>query len=440
MIKRRGIGTKLMVFALAVLTVHCGQVIKGAGEPFDEAVTVESFLGNRTIALRWREDVNADEYVLMRAKDEAWGLGGFEEIYRGQRTSFIDKAIEMGCRYVYRLDKAQGWKSYRGEQTGIGVGNTGEADLNEPNDRREEATALGTFKRGTMYYYRFSDGRELADIDFYKARVSGGTSEYIQIKEEGAHDTTSMTIQMPGKEAVIAEQGKWYELKNETAEERELYIQLRPDVEQYAGSGMAGGMIKSYTIIRSAEMEEAGIGGTIEERSDFFVPDGSGGYVFLLNEGNYARGNYTFWRYLDGDWDGDQGMSMELSKESGNFLGGYGFFFAGGHVEGYGDCKLVVLIQKDGNYAVGKVVAGKYESLQGWVSSIYLRTGYGVRNTVEVKKAGDEYVIRINEIEAGRIVDAHEPICEGNRKGLVGVVTWMEVFPEAPVTTWYMER
>ena len=78
--------------------------------------------------------------------------------------------------------------------------------------------------------------------------------------------------------------------------------------------------------------------------------------------------------------------------------------------------------------------------MQHWKSSIYLRNGYGVRNSVGVRVDNEEYVVTINGVEVERFVDAKEPVCQGNRKGVVAVITWMEDFPRTAVKTWYTEQ
>jgi len=177
----------------------------------------------------------------------------------------------------------------------------------------------------------------------------------------------------------------------------------------------------------------------VEEKSELFVMDETGALVFLLNDMNYQEGGYTFWKYLDQKWEADKGMTMELVKESGNYLGGYGYFFASEYVAGYGQIMLVLLIQIDGNFAIGKAIEGVYEELVSWRSSDYLRKGYGVKNDVEVRWDNDqqEYVVTINGIVQARFVDVREPVCAGTRTGIVAVVTRMEQFPQTPVKVGY---
>jgi len=444
---------------------------KESGSITGTKIEVESFLEYRAVTVKWQGDIQADEYVLQRARDEINGVGSYTEIYRGRGTKYIDRKVDDDIRYVYRLDIIQKGNVHKGEQTRIGVGNSAEVDLNEPNNRMEQATALSSFKRGTMYYFRFSDGRELTDIDWYKVKVGGGKSVYLQIQEDGTVGMTTLWMEIKGKEPFLTEHGKWYELRNEAKTEKEWYITIYPYVENYAVEGMTGGTIRRYTIIRSDNMtvppdnggnnggngtppgnsgnngnngrtdgEGTTSGGSIQEKNELFEKDVFGRFIFFLNEQRYQGKSYTFWKYLDREWEAEAGMSMELVKESGNYFGGYGLFFAGGNVEGYGESMLVLQIQKDGNYTVGKVVEGEYyEVIVPWENSVYLRKGYGVKNTVGVKwdNQSKYYIITLNGIEETRFRDTKAPVCAGKRTGIVAVVTSIERFPQTPVKVGY---
>jgi hypothetical protein len=452
----------LIIFVL-MLIFGCDFTRGGAESPPEEpqggSILVESFRGVLEIRISWRGDVLADEYVLCRARDEIDGVGDYAEIYRGLETRYVDRGVEDNIRYVYRLDKVCGGILYEGEDTGIGVGSSAEVDMNEPNDLVEDATALSSFRRASMYYYRFSDGRELFDIDYYKVKVGGGASIYIQIQEDGSVGLTTLRMRFLGQESFIAEQGKWYELRNEAKGEREFYIELSAEKDRYVEPGLTGGMVLGYRIIRSDSMgsglpedpkdpedpkepkepedpkdTEDPKDNVIEERSEYFVSDGSGSYVFFVNEKHYQGVGYTFFKYLDRDWDADTGLTFDLVKESGHYLGGYGFFFAGDR-----ESMLVILIQRDGNYAVGKVVKGNYYEITGWTSSIYLRKGYGVKNSVGVHLDSESfrYIITINGAEESRFTDDELPICTGSESGMAAVVTAMEQFPGTPVKVIY---
>lgn len=467
----RRIAIITIILLTGLLSAIGSSCIQNVNDGTDDAnwdeLEMNSFREKRTITVAWKGSGKAEEYILYRAQDEVNGIGEYEEIYRGKGRNYSDKDVKDDIRYVYRVDMIKDGNEHRGEHTGIGVGSNAEIDFNEPNNRKEDAAALGALKSGAMYYFRFSDMRELSDIDWYRVKVGGNKTVYVQIQEDGAAKMTTLMMSIEGKEAFFVEQGKWYELQNKEKTANELYVEIKADKESYVETGMTGGTIRGYKIVCSDKPEPftppgnngngngsgggnlGGINppvdpgdGIIEQKSELFNTDGSDRLLFLLNDTKYRDSGYTFWKYLENDWDAEQGIEMELVKESGNYLGGYGFFFAGGPVEGYGESMLVLLLQKDGNYTIGKAVEGKYQEVIGWRSSLYLRKGYGVKNTVSIRWDNEnlQYIIAINGLVEMKFVDAHAPVCNGNRSGVVAVVTGMEEFPQTPVKVFYTSR
>ena len=242
----------LIIFTACILPLDEA----GNGLLTETSIFAESFQGNKSIAVTWNPQSQVNEYLLLRARDETTGLGSFELLYRGLETRFVDKMIESNVRYVYRVDTVIKGSIHKGESTGYGIGNNAEADLNEPNNKIEQAAALTSFKRATMYYYRFSCGHELSDTDWYKLTLSGGKSGYLQIREDGAVNMTSLLLSINGQEFISAEHGKWYELKNITATEKQIFIEVRANKNIYAEPGLPGGMIRAYTIIFSDTPDE----------------------------------------------------------------------------------------------------------------------------------------------------------------------------------------
>jgi len=453
---------KIVYFLLTFLIfTSCKIISTDENKNGENNLIAECFRERLTITLTWKNNTKADEYILMRARDEISGFWQFEEIYRGRQTRYVDKNAEDSIRYIYRLDYTQKGKIITGEYTEIGVGSSAEIDTNEPNDQKERATALSVIRRGTMHHFRFSDNRELTDTDWYKVTVKSASVLFIKIDEDGAGEVTTLRMKIGEQEETPAEQGKWYEIKNETKNSKDFLIEIKPDKPSFAETGFTGGMIRSYSIVSSDVKEDPkdilnpdkpvnpilpgdennGNPGdsVIEERRELFKEDNSGWFLFLLSETKYTGQSYTFWKYLDKEWDETTGITMELVKESGNLFGGYGFFFSGGNIEGYGECMLAVLIRTGGSFAVGKVINGKYEELVKWTDSVYLRKGYGVRNVVNVRKDKiiNDYVVTINGVEQQRFFDIEQPVCNGLKTGIAAVITAIEQFPQTPVKVGY---
>jgi hypothetical protein len=456
-----------LLAALVIMGGSCKQTEQSGGgdrePPFYDAVKADFFRGNLTIQLSWEQDAGADNYAVLRSEDGIGGPGPFETVYRGRETYYLDRDVESDGRYVYRLDK-EGDVYITGRETTLAVGSAGEVDINEPNDSAEEATALGSFKKGTIYYFRFSDGRTLEDADWYGVRRNGAGPIYIRIIEEGAGVNGSLYVQEAGKPASAVVSGAAFQINASSGDY--VYFAVRPAAGEFVSPGMAGGTVRSYRI----EITDAGgtqspggggsgtggsgtggsgtgtgggaLPGEPEERSELFAADASGRIIFYTNETKYMNHDYTFWKRLAAGAGSFGGMTMSLIKESGNQAGGYGFYFQGGVVAGHGECMLTVLLQKDGNYTIGKVVDGVYQTLKWWRSSPYLRAGYGVSNTVGVRwdGAANEYALEINGIEVDRFSDGAAPVCAGGGRGVIAVVASGEKFPQAPVKVWYMER
>jgi hypothetical protein len=475
----------------------------GQSESFTDVVQAECFRGNGTILLRWRDDGAADTYILMRGTDGISGSVEFEEIYRGQDIFYLDADVDTDERYIYRLDKASGSLIIPGEETAIAVGNKESVDLNEPNNTRASASLLNYYKNANSYFFRFSDGRVLSDTDWYKVKVRPSQEVSIKIMELGAGAASSFYIFGPDEIHLTVTNDEPVTLFNNSASDEYIYFEVCPVSDVFVEPQMAGGTLRFYKIEivgdsnsggggdsgggneawsgggDSGAGNESGSGGSdsgggntsgsggsdsgggntsgsggsdsgagtdpgdiIVEASELFSVDDAGRITFSTNETRYKNGNYTFWNRLSGGGGGFSGISVDLVKESGYFAGAYGFFFREGEAAGYGNSMLTVLIQKDGNYAIGKVINGEYQSIEWWKSSDYLRKGYGVKNTVGVRldEAGNEYVISINGIEVDRFQDINAPVCNGGGKGIIAVVTRFEDFPRTKVRTRYIVR
>jgi hypothetical protein len=179
--------------------------------------------------------------------------------------------------------------------------------------------------------------------------------------------------------------------------------------------------------------------GTVIEKSELFTMDGTGMISFYTNEKQYQGHDYTFWKRLSNSGGEFSAIKMIMAKESGSYSGGYGFFFQGGDIPGYGECMLTLLLQKDGMYAIGKVINGAYRSINWWKECVYLRQGYGVSNTVEVRwdNGSGEYIVLVNGIEVDRFSDVVAPVCRGNGQGVIAVISRGEKFPEIPAGVRY---
>jgi hypothetical protein len=89
-------------------------------EPFADSVTVDVVVEEHTndgmvLSLRWKKDIGADTYIVMRSEEGLSGYGDFIEVYWGTETGFIDRSIKKDTSYMYRLDKERGSKLFAGK-------------------------------------------------------------------------------------------------------------------------------------------------------------------------------------------------------------------------------------------------------------------------------------------------------------------------------------
>jgi hypothetical protein len=139
---------------------------RDTGDPFIEKPTVESFISSNTIYISWSDDECADEYILQRAID-AYNPQ-FTEIYRGGGKRYTDAGLPDQARYVYRLKKRRGNKTFPESGIVMGVSSLVTRDIYEVNDTEKQAIPLSdTTISANMQYYKGESGLILADEDWY---------------------------------------------------------------------------------------------------------------------------------------------------------------------------------------------------------------------------------------------------------------------------------
>jgi hypothetical protein len=192
-------------------------------------------------------------------------------------------------------------------------------------------------------------------------------------------------------------------------------------VSPYEGAGENdSGLPGTGTAIAVSDLFSAG-GGSL----------GSGERVtrFYTNDPKYRTpSGYTLWTAGDGEAaTAFVSRTVEVRKPYGNAGAGYGLVFceaprtAGGTTE---RVYLTVLINNNGQYAVGKVRGAAFETLVWWTASSRLVRGNGMTNRVTVVRDtvdGNKYHLFFNDPtrgeEAGAFVDEGEPYCNGVGRG-----------------------
>ena len=130
--------------------------------------------------------------------------------------------------------------------------------------------------------------------------------------------------------------------------------------------------------------------------------------------------------------------AVKMSKAKGDMKAGYGLVLCQGM--GDGETMLVVMINNLGEYAIGKVINGRYGALTGWASHNAINSGLGAPNEIQLSSNGDAYVVLANGFELTRFEDADESRLRGGRNGYVVVISPQDRFPSEEVDVYFTEK
>jgi hypothetical protein len=149
---------------------------------------------------------------------------------------------------------------------------------------------------------------------------------------------------------------------------------------------------------------------------------------FYTNDAKYRRpSGYTLWTSGEGGEETPFVSKMvTVRKTSGSSIAGYGMVlceaprFVNGVV---GRVFLTVMINNNGQYAVGKVTGAVYEPLEWWTPTDKLRKGI-VDNDIRVDFVyPNSYDLYFNGVKEASFIDANPPACEGKgRSGYIVVI------------------
>jgi hypothetical protein len=131
-----------------------------------------------------------------------------------------------------------------------------------------------------------------------------------------------------------------------------------------------------------------------------------------------------------------------MSKPQGAASAGYGLVLCQGTREVNGQevpTMLTVMINNEGEYTVGKVIGGRYETLVWWTATTRLNSGLGAPNELETRPGDAGIKLIINGTEETEIVDAIEPIHQGGKNGYIVVIAPMDKFPSESVDVVFIE-
>jgi len=247
-----------LVLLAALLSASCGdglltEMSRTLGDPVIEPPTVSSFAIENRIDVSWPADENADQYLLQRALDAA--TPAFQTIYAGQGTTYADTDCTDQGRYLYRLTRTRGSRSFGPSDAVMGVASAVCRDALEPNDEEGRATGLTSTLAANLYYYSSAvqpGGSSLVqqDMDWYSVTVPPHRQANIVVTQDGllgGSTNTWMYFYLKGSNPVQIVNNQAIAVTNwsDTASASFLF-KIYPIPSSFAVA--AGGSLITYTV------------------------------------------------------------------------------------------------------------------------------------------------------------------------------------------------
>ena len=168
--------------------------------------------------------------------------------------------------------------------------------------------------------------------------------------------------------------------------------------------------------------------------------------VFRTNDTKYrTREGTTMWTVWD-EGSGDfESRTVGMTKSSGYSGGGYGMVFCHGEYEIDGDfihAMLVIMINNDGQYIVGKVTGGVFTDFGWWKTTPHITKSAGYFNELKVDYIQEtgKYRLEINGYEIEHFSDDNFPALRSGRNGYIAVITPFDNFPWSGVDIYFREE
>lgn len=193
------------------------------------------------------------------------------------------------------------------------------------------------------------------------------------------------------------------------------------------------GIFEEGNELEGNEDEE---GGTNPFEDKLFKKEGEKIILKTNNTKYWGVRGYTLWKFLGEEID-KNAPSIKVVKKEGASEAGYGLVCYSTKSEA-GQKRyrmLVILIHVDGKYSIGYVVNGLYKHIAWKKESKELNKGYGIENSISVKKEGKKIEIYFNDESYLRkpsytINDSSEYLLGEGEAGLIGVVSAKDKFPD----------
>lgn len=188
---------------------------------------------------------------------------------------------------------------------------------------------------------------------------------------------------------------------------------------------------------------EDGIGDDIEENNHLFVKQANGSHIFTTNDTTYIKATgYTIWGRQKTETNFTD-FEVELKKFSGNAKTGYGVIFnETGTINEADHSMLSILVNIEGEYAIGKIDNGVYTNIEWWkegysegTKNNALKEGYRTENTIKVSydTESDRYTLYINSLKIQDFIDTRKDKVKTGNRGYAVVISPNEGFPNKEV-------
>ena len=223
-------------------------------DPVTEMPAVASFEVESAILVTWGRDEAADEFILERSDDLRTPV--YERIYAGTELAYTDVALEEEGRYLYRLIKRRGGKTFAPSAPALGVCSAVCKDVDEPNGARQAAIDIVNDHNANMYFYKSNSGLRVSDDDWYRVTILPRMKALIKVTDLNAPYGIDATHFKVYKEALLDDDvvtGGFIEIENRKYVTETYYFKLFPNEQIYLRDGdgfeiVAGGAIVPYTV------------------------------------------------------------------------------------------------------------------------------------------------------------------------------------------------
>jgi len=222
------------------------------GDPSTVAPAVSSFIVENRVLVSWPADENADQFILERAADTV--APSFQYVYSGTDVSYEDTQCSDQERYLYRLIRTRGTRSFGPSDAVMGVASSVCRDSLEPNDQEAAATPLGSTLAANLYYYSSlaqPAGVSLVqqDVDWYAVSVPAHRQANIVVTQgslAGGSVSTWMYFYLKGANPVQIVNNQAIPVPNYADQAVSFRFKVYPVPSSFTVGG--GGSLITYAI------------------------------------------------------------------------------------------------------------------------------------------------------------------------------------------------